>query len=180
MIFELWINPTKQSAVSLGETLKNAIIKKNHTVITDQNNCNILSDIIIGLGGDGTLLTMLRQKNYNTYAKYIGINCGTLGFLQDMQINNIYNFIDNIPTFKTEQLFFLKVEVKNNSESIFLKNYALNEFLITAPNHKCLNANLYLEGSFLESFSGTGIITCTPTGSTGLNLSAGGSILFPG
>lgn len=168
---QLYVNSTKPEAVQLALSIKEALISNSYSIV--ENN----GDIVIGFGGDGTLLHFLRQNNYNVQSKYIGINCGTLGFLQDFNVNDVCDFIRKFPLFMEQQLRFIEIEIEYCGNSVFFK--ALNEFIIQDENDKTFRTTVNIHGEFLENYVGTGMIFSTPTGSTALNLSAGGCIVHP-
>lgn len=63
------------------------------------NNINIVDndhDLGIAIGGDGSFLRMIKENNFNSNIYYIGINAGTLGFAQEISIENIDEFINNL------------------------------------------------------------------------------------
>ena len=171
---ELYANTKKDKALSLLSKLRDFLITSGYTLSYDKNT---KPDLVIGLGGDGTLLHWLNNNNYDTNAKYIGINCGTLGFLQDFEVIDIKNFVDNIPNYVERRLHFVKLEViKDNNKYSF---FALNDFKISADNCKALRSQVKINNEILENFVGTSLIFSSPTGSTANNLSAGGSIICP-
>lgn len=171
MKVKLYVNDTKPDAIKLAQELRTALIAYNYEVVEHD------ADIVIGLGGDGTLLNYLKEVNYTTQAQYIGINCGTLGFLQNFNVNNARNFVSLIKTFIPQRLKLTELQLRHNRKYISFK--ALNEFIIQDENDKTFRTKLCINDEFLENFVGTGLIFSTPTGSTALSLSAGGSIIHP-
>lgn len=172
---ELYANTSKEKALLLSSNLRDYLITSGYTLSYDKN---IQPDLVIGLGGDGTLLHWLNNNNYNTNAKYIGVNCGTLGFLQDFEVTDIKEFVDNIPNYIEKHLYFIKLEVtQDNNKYSFL---ALNEFNILTDNCKALRTQVKINNEALENFVGTGLIFSSPTGSTAHNLSSVGFIICPG
>ena len=169
----LYVNGSKPEAVSLASDMKEALIEHGYEI----SNCAKTADIAIGFGGDGTLLSFLKFNNYNVRSKYIGINCGTLGFLQDFNIENMNEFIAGIPYYSNQILRFVEIDIEYGTKYHRFK--ALNEFIIQDENDKTFRTNIHIKDEFLENYVGTGMIFSTPTGSTALNLSAGGSIIHP-
>lgn len=171
---ELYANTSKEKALLLSSKLIDYLITSGYTL---SYNKNIQPDLVIGLGGDGTLLHWLNNNNYDTNAKYIGVNCGTLGFLQDFEVTDIKKFVDNIQNYVERRLHFVKLEVtQDNNKYSF---WALNDFKISADNCKALRSQVKINNEILENFVGTSLIFSSPTGSTANNLSAGGSIICP-
>jgi len=169
----LYVNYTKPEALSLACDVQDALIAQGYNTKCSAET----ADIAIGFGGDGTLLRFLRENDYNVRAKYIGINCGTLGFLQNFNIENINEFIEGIPRYSTQ--IFRLIEIKIAYEDKYHIFKALNEFIIQDENDKTFRTNIHINDEFLENYVGTGMIFSSPTGSTALNYSAGGAIVHP-
>lgn len=168
---QLYVNATKQEALKLSEQVKDELIVQGYEVVEDE------ADIIIGFGGDGTLLHLLRRYDYNLSAKYIGVNCGTLGFLQYFNISDVREFVKKIPTYMTQYLNCIQIQINSGDEKYTYK--AINEFVIQDSQDKTFRAQVNIMLEFLENYVGSGMIFSTPTGSTALNLSAGGCIVHP-
>jgi NAD+ kinase len=145
----------------------------------DHYNNLLDSDLLFCVGGDGTFLeavTYVRNRNI----PIVGINSGRLGFLADISIEELHEAINEI---LNGQYFIRKVEMLtvNTQPSVFGDlNFALNELAI----HKCDSSSMitihaYINGNFLNSYWGDGLIIANPTGSTAYSLSAGGPILHP-
>lgn len=168
---QLYVNSTKQEAIELANKVEQELLREKYKIVEDD------ADIVIGFGGDGTLLHFLKHNKYNVDASYIGVNCGTLGFLQDFNVQDVKEFVTKIPLYipHTLNLIALEIEVEGNKKTF----KALNEFIVQDACDKSFRTSIDIGGEFLEDFVGTGIIFSTPTGSTALNLSAGGAILHP-
>ena len=169
---QLYANSTKLDACRRAERISAELIKQGYQIVEEN------ADIVIGFGGDGTLLHFLRQNNYQTSSKYIGVNCGTLGFLQDFNVTNERMFVEMLPTYVEQHLRFICIEIEVAGNKRRYK--ALNEFTIQDSQDRSFRTSVSIGGEYLESFVGTGLVFSTPTGSTALNLSAGGCILYPG
>lgn len=167
----LYVNDTKFHAIKLSERIKEELIFQGYDIV--ENN----ADIVIGFGGDGTLLHFLRQMGYETQTRYIGVNCGTLGFLQDFNVKDVKRFVSGIPSYIEHNLRFVAIEIEVFHKKQIYK--ALNEFRIQDAQDKSFRTSMSIGTEFLENFVGTGLIFSTPTGSTALNLSAGGCIIHP-
>ena len=136
-------------------------------------------DILLVLGGDGTILAVASEcARHNV--KILGVNCGHMGFLTDFEANQLDQALSLVLSgrFKTVKRSMLNVTFRG-------KNYlALNEVVLqrcTTGNSFSNTVNLHAEidGSTVDNFSSDGLIVSTPTGSTAYSLSAGGSILTP-
>jgi len=167
----LYVNTTKVAALLKAEKLSKELQKFGYQEVA------LGEDIVIGFGGDGTLFHFLNENNYNVHSKYIGINCGTLGFLQDFDAEDVQDFVANIPNYVEQKLNFVNLEVE--CDGIKKSFYALNEFSLHHFKYKSFKAQVLIGKEKLEDFVGTGVIFSTATGSTALGLSAGGAILHP-
>ena len=151
--------------------LKNALID-NHFQIVEDNY-----DLAIAIGGDGTFLRMISESNFDSKPIYVGLNCGNLGFLQDINLNEIDNFINSLNNedYYCDNLSYIKVEIVNNGVKEEL--FCLNEFIVRNINSKTLLIPIYIDNAYLENFYGDGIMVSTSTGSTAYNLSVGGPLV---
>lgn len=138
------------------------------------------SDMVIVLGGDGTILNISRQS-----AQYdvpiFGINLGHLGFLAESEIGDMYLSLDRIMKgeYVIEKRMMLKALIedgKNSGREIL----ALNDFSITkAMTSRMISFSIFINDSFFELYYADGIVISSPTGSTAYSLSAGGPIVTP-
>jgi len=136
-------------------------------------------DLLITLGGDGTLLDTL-QLVRDSEIPVAGINMGRLGFLADIHKQEIKNLVESIEqnTYTIEDRTLISVET--NKPAFGEVNYGLNEFTIhKTDSSSMIVVHVYLNGEFLNSFWADGLIIATPTGSTAYSLSCGGPIVFP-
>ena len=135
-------------------------------------------DLGIAIGGDGTFLRMLKKTNFNSEAFYIGINTGTLGFLQEIKPDYISEFITKIKAneYMIEEIGIQETRVDTDSESS--KFYSLNEIVVREKELNAIKLDIYVSDNLLEKFFGDGILISTSVGSTAYNLSYGGSIVY--
>lgn len=136
------------------------------------------TDCIMVLGGDGTLIRAVR-KTRKTNIPLIGVNLGTLGYLCELELDNVYQAIDQLmqDNCTIEKRLMIKGYRKNSDKG----RTALNDIVIHRTGIMALlRLNVYVNGEFLVTYDGDGVIVSTPTGSTGYNLSAGGPIIEPG
>lgn len=137
-------------------------------------------DMIITLGGDGTILkaaTLVRDYGI----PILGINLGRLGFLARVEKTKIRETLRllSLGRFATEKRDMLYLE---SNLSIFGETpFALNDFtLLKRDTSSMITIHTFINGSYLNSYWADGLIVATPTGSTGYSLSCGGPIVFPG
>lgn len=137
-------------------------------------------DCVMVLGGDGTLIQAARDIAVKKIP-LVGINLGTLGYLAEIEQNNIYPALDKLmkDEYVLEKRLMLEGEMFKNGEASF-KNRALNDIVINRDGRlRIVDYDIYVNNEYLVSYSADGIIISTPTGSTGYNLSAGGPIVDP-
>jgi len=138
-----------------------------------------LTDLIVVLGGDGTLLSVTRGELGST--PILGINLGTLGFLTEYPVNRLFPMLHMVldGTAGIELRERLEVEVDSPGKTRILRR-ALNDVVINkSALARMILLSVHVDGEFLSRFRADGLIIATPTGSTAYNLSAGGPIIYP-
>ncbi len=132
-------------------------------------------DFLISIGGDGTLLSLVR--NSFIYDKAVlGIHLGTLGFLTDIQIPNLDEFLKNF----TNDKFNINERMMINAQLDFNNIYAFNDIVISRQSiSSMIKVHGTINGKKFNTYYGDGLIISTPTGSTAYNLSVGGPIVYP-
>jgi len=137
----------------------------------------IHAEMIITLGGDGTILQASRASA-GTGVPILGINLGGKGFMAELEADEI-GLLDSeiIKSYTLESRIMLDVEVIHNNEVVY-KDFALNEIVIRGDN-KVIDLTLFGDGQKITHFSGDGTVIATPTGSTAYSMSAGGPIVDP-
>jgi NAD+ kinase len=139
------------------------------------------SELVVVLGGDGT---MLRTARHLTGYKVpiLGINMGSFGYLTEVNLNEIHSTLKLIIGGKlvTEKRMMLDVSVKHG-KTVTGVGSVLNDVVINRGDLSRMNElELEVNGRYLTTYKGDGLIVSTPTGSTAYSLSAGGPIVFPG
>jgi len=132
-------------------------------------------DFIVALGGDGTLISVSRRA-YKFDKPILGINAGNLGFLTDINPENVEEFLDNFlkGNYRIDKRMVIEIEYKNTLL------YAFNDVVISKDViSSMINIQIDTNESFLNTYRGDGLIISTPTGSTAYNLSAGGPVVYP-
>ncbi len=166
-------------AQELGRQVYSFLVRQGIKVIeeTVPKDC----DLVIVLGGDGTLLH-IAESAYRADAPILGVNLGGLGYLTEIQIEEIEKVVMSAIRGEAdlEKRMLLKVEVLNSDCTSCATYCVLNEVAILRGSYgKVINIPTWAEGAFLTTYRGDGLIISTPTGSTAYNLSAGGPILHP-
>lgn len=163
---------TKQDEYSLELA---EIMKKKITLEYDEKN----PDIVISIGGDGTILKSLHT--YSDRADNItifSINTGHLGFITNFTVEEIDKVASMINTgdYVTETVGLIDYEVKTSLDTFY--GVALNEVTCINPT-RTLIVDVMVNGEELELFRGTGLCISSPFGSTGYNKSLHGSVIDP-
>ena len=143
-------------------------------------------DYLFSVGGDGTLLASVQLLSPSTpqhspaLPPVVGINFGHLGFLTTVGKENIGLLVQELLDghFTVEERTLLQIQ---NSESpIQNSKFALNEvFVHRLEEASLLRTQVFVDGDFVATYAGDGVIVATPTGSTAYSLSCGGPILTP-
>lgn len=145
---------------------------------TCNDNLQDSIDLFFTFGGDGTILnaaTIIQGKNI----PIVGVNTGRLGFLATINIEYLFESLENIlaGNYKISKRSLIGVK-SNNAEIEF--PFALNEITVTRrETTSMITVEVYVNGEFLNSYWADGLIVSTPTGSTGYSLSCGGPIVHP-
>ncbi|TKC07013.1 NAD kinase [Pedobacter frigoris] len=137
------------------------------------------ADVLISLGGDGTLLDTLSLVR-DSGIPVIGINFGRLGFLASINKDEIKTAIQALQNkeYSLDKRSLLNVESK---QGLFGdENFALNDITIhRRDNSAMMIIHAYMNDEFVNSYWADGLIIATPTGSTAYSLSCGGPIIYP-
>jgi NAD+ kinase len=137
------------------------------------------SDIIVSLGGDGTLLATARAVGKHG-TPILGINLGSLGFLTQLTPSVLDETLTAVleKKYKIEKRMVAETEFESNPKL----NYpcALNDIVVDRGSvSRIINLDLYANDYFICSYAADGLIISTPTGSTAYSLAVGGPILNP-
>lgn len=136
-------------------------------------------DIIIVLGGDGTILRAARRYGQLSIP-VLGVNMGTVGFLCKIQVDELDNYIDSLikNRFSLDSRMMIDTTIYNDGKIV--KNvHCLNEVVMKSRHFRMVNFGMETEGEELGRYRGDGVIISTPTGSTAYSLSAGGPVVDP-
>ena len=186
--FLIIANKQKDINLEITEQIKHNITRMGAVCnVYDQYNRNVTSiDIpegtqcILVIGGDGTILAAARMLVGNTIP-LLGINLGTLGFLADVNLADLSKTLDLLlkDQYQVENRIMLTAEVYKQGEKA-ATYIALNDFNINRCGaSRVIGLKVGINGSTIDCYRADGVIVCTPTGSTGYNLSAGGPIINP-
>lgn len=138
------------------------------------------AQLVLVVGGDGTMLRAARTV-YGTEIPLLGINQGYMGFLADVELNELQESIRRLLSgdFATERRMMLTGRVYRDGVCIAEEN-ALNDLVVTKGTlSRIVKMELLMGDKLIDQYHGDGLIFSTPTGSTGYSLSAGGPIVYP-
>ncbi|HKX31203.1 MAG TPA: NAD(+)/NADH kinase [Blastocatellia bacterium] len=138
-------------------------------------------DLMIVLGGDGTMLGAARYIN-SRQIPVLGVNFGFLGYLTEFTLDELFSALDGLREGKLsiDRRILLDVSLVRDGQTM-TSHLALNDAVInkSAPS-RMIELECFINGMFVNSFRADGMIVATPTGSTAYSLSAGGPIVHPG
>jgi NAD+ kinase len=195
MIFGILANPNLVNFEKVKKTLVKFLINKKSSVLIEdffakkgdrsvsyisRENVIRKSDVLIVLGGDGTLLHIAEAASKNK-KPVIGINLGNLGFLTEAPVGELKElleeFFQNNLVLDTRDL--LQATIFKSGKLIY-KKYFLNDVVINkGALARIINLDLFVDKSLVSNIRADGIIFSSPTGSTAYSLSAGGPIVTP-
>ena len=138
------------------------------------------SDLLVVLGGDGTMLSAARMIG-DAEPLVLGINYGSLGYLTEFMIEEMFPAIGAVIAgeYALDPRMMLHAELYRGSDMVEYGR-VLNDVVINkAALARIIEIEAKLDGLFVNSFRADGLIVATPTGSTAYNLSAGGPIVYP-
>lgn len=170
----------KQINVVLSQELHNEPFGRDYISVQQfDNQENQSIDFAISIGGDGTFLTTASLIGHMDIP-ILGINCGHLGFLAEVQTTDTEHILDQLinQQYTIEKRRMLEISCPAIEK--ILSPYALNEVAILKQGlSSMISIETYLNGELLHTYKADGLLLSTPTGSTAYNLSVGGPILMP-
>ena len=169
----LFVNKQKPDAPKIAEIVKEEFLKNGF--IIDRKDF----DLGIAIGGDGSFLSMGRTTNFDSKPYYVGINAGTLGFMQEVKPNEINKLIEEIleEKYKTDEIGIQETTILTDDKNYNF--YSLNEIIVKEPRDKVINVDVNIDNDLLEKYTGDGLLIASSYGSTAQNLSYNGSIVYP-
>ena len=137
------------------------------------------ADLLVVLGGDGTLLAMARALGERV-VPILGINLGTLGFLAEVSIDEMEAALAGAlhGTMRVERRLRVSVEHVRSGREV-ARWRALNDAVVTSRVARLIEIDVRADGHPVSTYHADGLIVSTPTGSTAYSLSAGGPIVLP-
>jgi NAD+ kinase len=138
------------------------------------------ADLIVVLGGDGTMISTARLLGKREIP-VLGINYGSLGYLTEFRIEEMFAALENIleGAYEIDRRVMLEAEHRRGAETLetgrVLNDVVINKSVLA----RIIEIEVKLNEQYVNSFRADGLIIATPTGSTAYNLSAGGPIVYP-
>lgn len=174
--FYIYTNEHKDPEGAIYNRVKDYLVNENVMVCDKANE----AECILVLGGDGTLISAADKYSRDDII-FFGINLGTIGYLADIELDNLEECLNKLITddFIVEERLMLRGNI-NYGDDRDISSVALNDVVINRTGSLCLiEYGIFVNDEFLTSLRADGIIVATPTGSTGYSLSAGGPIVDP-
>lgn len=150
-------------------------------VVTEFNQIAEQADLVIVVGGDGSLLNTARSFVDNNIP-ILGINLGRLGFLADVSVADMYEIVSQVleGDFTKEERSLLSCQIEKDS-NVLKECLALNDVVVHRKETlRMIEFEIYVDEKFVTTQRADGLIITTPTGSTAYSLSSGGPIMHPG
>ena len=139
-------------------------------------------DIVLVLGGDGTLIGMADSiAEADAATPILGVNFGSLGFLTEVTLPELYRSLEHALNGRAyiEERMMLRTTTSSGND-VLNRSIALNDAVVTkTARSRMIDLSVYVGNEFVTRVKADGLIIATPTGSTAYNLSAGGPIVQP-
>jgi NAD+ kinase len=161
--------------------IETATVLKGNSVGKTRHQVAQESDLLLVLGGDGTILAASREAAHHDIP-ILPINMGSLGFLTSFTVEELYPALESTLAgqAKIEERVLLAVERTHNGE-LLTQQRVLNDAVVHKGTlARMIEVELHINGAFVCRYRADGLIVASPTGSTAYSLSAGGPIVQPG
>lgn len=184
-----------EDAVRLAEEVVAWLVERKIEVFVDEPLANDMTDMIgypgqaipplvdmvVVLGGDGTLLSVARLIG-DLRTPILGVNLGSLGFLTEITRSELFPMLEQVVkgdftvSRRMRLLAIIRRERKEVARYRVLNDVVINKGALA----RIIDMETWVDDDYLTTFKADGLIVSTPTGSTGYNLAAGGPIIYPG
>jgi len=138
------------------------------------------SDILIVIGGDGTLLRSIRMSA-SLKIPILGVHMGYLGFLTEVTEDEVYNALKSVVNgdYTIDERAMFNATVLRDNDTV-ISQHVLNDVVINkSALARIIDIEVWANSKFITCYRADGLIVSTPTGSTAYNLAAGGPIVHP-
>ncbi len=158
------------------QCLEQRLINSTVSTFSSTEELKQKAQLLISIGGDGTFLDTI-PLIHDSKIPIAGLNFGKLGFLALIDVLHLDENIHDLCSghYDVEHRSLLEIQ----SQSPIPEPFALNDITFRSEGFGLLNVDVFVDGKFLNTYFGDGLIISTPTGSTAYNLSCGGPILLP-
>lgn len=156
------------------------VVREHHLEVASRQNIGRRCDLVIVVGGDGTLLNAARSlAEYGV--SLLGVNRGRLGFLTDLSPEHITDRLNEIlhGRYSAEERLLLRSYIERDGHNIS-QSCAFNDVVVHKWDvARMIEFRTYIDNQYVNTMRSDGLIIATPTGSTAYSLSGGGPILHP-
>jgi len=164
------------------ETATAALMPPGDRVVMEKAELAASVDVVVVLGGDGTLLGVAdRIGEAQSHTPILGVNFGSLGFLTEVTLSELYPSLEAALGGKAhvDERLMLRATLLRNGEE-HTSHISLNDVVVTkAARARMVDLSVWVGDEFVTRVKADGLIVATPTGSTAYNLAAGGPIVQP-
>ena len=188
-------NPEKRRCAEVARRAAELIVRSGRTVIADEITAHAAKlrcetapdatevakrcDLILVLGGDGTMLGAARAAA-GSGTPLLGINLGGLGFLSATVVQNLDRALGAVWSGECRFESRVMMEARGRCGGRKLREIALNDFVISrGAVSRLISLEVRVDGCELTRYRCDGLVFSSPTGSTAYSLSAGGAVVFP-
>lgn len=187
--------PNRPQVAEIIQGLLTWLAEHKYNIIVDEETANYVAgqnvvprtqmsshalDLVVVLGGDGTLLSAARVTAAID-VPLLGVNLGSLGFLTEVPLQSLYPMLEAIAQGRAAVEHRSLMHVDLVRDDVVRSSYLVfNDAVVNKTALARLNTyDLYVNKTFVSSYRADGMIVATPTGSTAYSLSAGGPVLMP-
>jgi NAD+ kinase len=167
-----------ETALYVGQFLR----AKGVQVLEDEAEIVAIADLVVVLGGDGTLIHAARLLAGRP-APILGVNMGSLGFMTEVPQSSMYDALESVLAGRATLSERMKLRVhlhRGGSPERLLDAEVLNDVVLAkGALSRMVELDTRCSGNYVTTFKADGIIVATPTGSTAYALAANGPIVFP-